>query len=192
MTKDSKVKDLIPMKLLIISPISPKDPSTNSRACIYARDLVWLHKISIASGDHFLVNVIGMMSQSHEIMVDPDNLMGHDQVVNQWLADYCSPFSGDILFKFEDVLELTQTGDEWVEQGPWVHDEDPRHPVFSSSYGGDGIRLTMRLTTHGLRIMQNRTPQSIALAAQKTQELASVDWAAKHRSFMDALNKEKP
>lgn len=155
--------------LLIIAPESPK--TDRSRCCIYSRSLKWLWTTGVPQPGSSrwsldLRDLSAIMSQTHEIMVDPDHLIGPHEIINRWIRDYAGPYQGSLEFLASKVLELTQDS-----SGIWRESEEAtpgpptllsrstelvEWPLFSSSYGGDGITLKMLLGPRGLDLMRNR------------------------------------
>ena len=148
------------------------------RACVIGYGTQWLNKnieiqrsIAYAKWQHATKDIISdeyrtrdspWISQSGEILYDPLELIDKP---DEWLADY--HFASDILlsFKLDNVIELRLNNNGiWVQtpltttirfpegvltQDPW---EGMAH-IFSSSYGGDGIQLPMRLNEKGKRVL---------------------------------------
>jgi hypothetical protein len=141
--------------MLIIRHDSPNE-TKKARLCILGRSLKWLEQF----GGVLEIKTTmerAIISQSDEILFDPDKLAEDTDISNSWISDYNSQFTGIIEFKMENAIELRLR-----DKGTWKQvDANPPvekviYPIFSSSYGGDGITLPMILDARGLRILNNR------------------------------------
>ena len=142
------------MKLLVI-----RRKDKTARCCVVGVGIEWLKEhATINNGAGVLVHG-GVVSQSDEVLIDPLKLLEPGEAADFWLRDYCGYTENEsIEFLEKDVLVLRLNGEGRWQQMQTLYSDLVKKDyfLFSSSYGGDGIKLPMLIDERGIRIFTNK------------------------------------